>query len=186
MFKHNFSTATPGTSHHCFWKILPNILNFFLNSYMAFPNLFIFFKIYLPKLLFFLGYFVFISIWQTNWSKNIIWSFAISLLISLYCTGLSASKSLFWCSILDLQAGKHSVSWDTILSVHRNCLFFWFSFAWFEKRKFVYVQSAIFLRNDFQTSLEAMQNVRPPKWDNGAKSVYMRKNHPTELRSHLR
>ena len=56
----------------------------------------------------------------------------------------------------------------------------------------MYVQSAIFLRNNFQTSLDTLQNIMPPRWDNCAKSVYKRKNHPTswdltciQVRSHL-
>ena len=76
VFKRNFSIATLGTCYFSFWKFLSNILNFSLNSYTAFLNLLnSLFKIYLPKILFILGYFAFIFIWQTNWSKSIITKF---------------------------------------------------------------------------------------------------------------
>ena len=40
-------------------------------------------------------------------------------------------------------------------------------------------------RDDFQTSLEAMQNIQPPRKDKSSKSVQMRKNHPTDMRAHI-
>ena len=126
---------------------MPNLLNFFLDFYMAFPKLFIlFFKIYLPKFLLLLGYIIFISMWQTNWSENIIIKFTISLLISLYCTALSPSKSLFW---------------DSTLSVHRNCLncfVFCYFFCLVPGTRVCLSTIRHFLRNHFQASLEAAKH----------------------------
>ena len=127
---------------------MPNLLNFFLDFYMAFPKLFIlFFKIYLPKFLLLLGYIIFISMWQTNWSENIIIKFTISLLISLYCTALSPSKSLFW---------------DSTLSVHRNCLncfvFCCYFFCLVPGTRVCLSTIRHFLRNHFQASLEAAKH----------------------------
>ena len=143
---------------------------------MAFPKLFIlFFKIYLPKLLLLLGYIIFISIWQTNRSENIIIKFTISLLISLYCTALSPSKSLFW---------------DSTLSVHRNCLncfvfccYFFLLGSWNES---LFKYDPPFFCETILKLAWRLQNIKLPKRVNCAKSVAMKKKYLTELRSHLR